>query len=74
MFLYVTVEVVLKDIPSIDLECFAIFALKDAREGDDFIFMGRAFHNMLARWLKGSLNPSIKNGLSQMWGCTLNSI
>ena len=46
MFLYVTVELVPKDIPPIDVECFAIFRLKDAREGVDLIFTGRAFHIM----------------------------
>ena len=38
-----------KDIPSINFECFAIFALKDAREGDDLILTGRVFHIMLSR-------------------------
>ena len=49
MFLHVTVELVPKDIPSIDFKYFEIFALKDAREGDDSIFTGKAFHIMLAR-------------------------
>ena len=32
-----------------NLECFAIFPIKDVRKGDDLIFTGRAFHIMLAR-------------------------
>ena len=57
MFLYVTVELVPKDIPSNDFEYSAIFVLKDAREGDDLIFTGRAFHVMLARSVKELLSP-----------------
>ena len=49
MFLYVTVELVPKDIPPIDLEGFAILPLKDAMEGNDLIFTGRAFYIMQAR-------------------------
>ena len=46
----VTVELVPKDVPSRgNFECLAIFVLKDAREGNDLIFTGTAFHITLAR-------------------------
>ena len=47
-------ELVPKDIPSIDFEFLTIFTLKDGREGDDLIFTGIE-HSILS----GSMNERI---------------